>query len=114
MFFWRNTGIFTALRPYGLTQILLLWKIITIRDFFMAENNNNNNSAPGKKNDQNAKRGSIRTGIFAVLAISLILFQIFSSGKTAQKATTSTIKEMIVNRDIEKIIVVNKDMRRFT
>jgi AFG3 family protein len=29
--------------------------------------------------------------------------------KTVQKTTTSEIKEMIVNRDIEKVIVVNKD-----
>jgi len=76
----------------------------------MAENNNNNNSAPGKKNDKNAKQRFNTNWIFAVLAISLILFQIFSGGKTSQKATTSTLKEMIVNRDIEKIIVVNKDM----
>ena len=47
--------------------------------------------------------------IFAILAVSVILFQLFYGGKTVQKTTTSEIKEMIANRDIEKIVVVNKE-----
>ena len=34
----------------------------------------------------------------------------FYGGKPVQKTTTSEIKDMIANRDIEKIVVVNKEM----
>ena len=71
--------------------------------------NNNNNPAPGNKNDKNTKPKFNSNWIFAILAISIIAFQLLSSGKTVQKATTSMIKDMITRRDIEKVVVVNKD-----
>lgn len=74
----------------------------------MAENNNNS-SLQNKKDDKNAKPKFNTNWIFAVLAISIILFQVMFTGRTVQKATTSKIKEMIINRDIEKLIVINKD-----
>ncbi len=74
----------------------------------MAENNNNNNPQ-GNKTDKNLKPKFNTNWIFAILAISIILFQLLSAGKTVQKATTSEVKQMIASRDIEKIVVVNKE-----
>jgi cell division protease FtsH len=74
----------------------------------MAENNNNN-QVPGKKPDKNLKPRFNTNWIFAVLALSLIIFSFFNNGKAVQQTTTSEIKTMIANRDIEKITVVNKD-----
>lgn len=75
----------------------------------MAENNDNNQN-PEKKSDKLLKPKFNSNWIFAILAISVILFNILYSGKTIPKATTSKIKEMIANHDIEKIIVVNKEL----
>lgn len=74
----------------------------------MAENTNNN-QVPDKKPDKNLKPSFNTNWIFAVLAVSLILFSLLNSGKAVQQTTTSEIKGMITNHDIEKIIVVNKD-----
>jgi ATP-dependent metalloprotease FtsH len=59
--------------------------------------------------DKNARPRFNTNWIFAILAVAIILFEIIFSGKSVQKATTSDIKEMLVNHDIEKLIVVNKD-----
>ncbi len=63
-----------------------------------------------KKPDKSIKPKFNTNWIFAILAGSFILFSLFYNGKTAQKATKTEIKEMFVKRDIEKIIVVNKDV----
>jgi ATP-dependent metalloprotease FtsH len=59
--------------------------------------------------DKNPKPRFNTNWIFAILAVAIILFEIIFSGKSVQKATTSDIKEMLINHDIEKLIVVNKD-----
>jgi AFG3 family protein len=74
----------------------------------MAENNNNG-QGPEKTPDKNIKPRFNTNWIFAILAVSLILFQLFYNGKSVPTASKSEIKEMIANRDIDKIIVVNKD-----
>lgn len=74
----------------------------------MAENTNNN-QAPDKKPDKNSKPRFNTNWIFAILAASLILFSLFNNTKSAQPTTTSEIREMIKNHDIERVIVVNKD-----
>ena len=74
----------------------------------MAENINTN-QAPDKKPDKNDKPRFNTNWIFAVLAVSLILFSLFNNGKEVQQTTISEIKEMIKNRDIEKVYVVNKE-----
>jgi len=74
----------------------------------MAENTNNSQS-PDKKPDKNLKPRFNTNWIFAVLAVSLILFSLFNNGKEAQQATISEIKEMIKSRDIEKVYIVNKE-----
>lgn len=71
--------------------------------------NNNNKQAPGDKSDKSPKPKFNTNWIFAILALSIIVFQLLSSGKSVQKATTSEVKKMIASRDIEKIVVVNKD-----
>jgi cell division protease FtsH len=71
--------------------------------------NGKNNQVPEKKPDKNAKPHFNTNWIFAVLAVALILFSLFNSGKSIQQTTTGEIKGMIKNRDIEKLIVVNKD-----
>ena len=74
----------------------------------MAENINNN-QGPEKKPDKNGKPRFNTNWIFAVLAVSLIAFSLFNNGKVVQPTTTSEIKEMIKNHDIDKVVVVNKD-----
>ncbi len=77
----------------------------------MTDNQNNNKEGQGsdKKPDKSIKPRFNTNWIFAILAVSVILFQVLYGGKTVQKTTTSEIKDMIANHDIEKIIVVNKD-----
>ena len=73
----------------------------------MAEETNN----PGtpKKIERTTKPKFNSNWIFAILALSLIAFNLMSGGKRPQKATTQMIKEMITGREIEKVTVVNKD-----
>ena len=75
----------------------------------MTENNANNQGAE-KKPDKNSKPRFNTNWIFAILALSVILFQLLYGGKTVEKTTTSAIKEMIASHDIEKIVVVNKEL----
>jgi AFG3 family protein len=75
----------------------------------MAENNANSQGAE-KKPDKNLKPRFNTNWIFAILALSVILFQFFYGGKPVEKTTTSQIKEMIAHRDIEKVVVVNKEI----
>jgi AFG3 family protein len=71
--------------------------------------NANNTQEPEKKPDKNIKPRFNTNWIFAIVAVSIILFQLLYSGKTVEKTTKNEIKTMITNHDIEKIIVVNKD-----
>jgi cell division protease FtsH len=71
--------------------------------------NSTNNQAPDKKPDKNLKPRFNTNWIFAVLAVSLILFSLFNNGKTVQQTTKTEIMTMIASRDIDKIIVVNKE-----
>jgi AFG3 family protein len=74
----------------------------------MAENTNNN-QGPEKKPDKNGKPRFNTNWIFAILAVSLILFSLLNNGKAVQPTTTGEIKEMIKNHDIDKVVIVNKD-----
>lgn len=78
----------------------------------MAENTNGNQGSE-KKPDKNIKPRFNTNWIFAILAVFLIAIQFFYVGKAAQKTTTSEIKVMLANRDIEKITVINKDYAEF-
>jgi AFG3 family protein len=74
----------------------------------MAEDNNIN-QGPDKKLDKNLKPKFNSNWIFGILAISILVFYVMNGGKTVQKATTNEIRDMIISRDIDKIVVVNKD-----
>jgi ATP-dependent metalloprotease FtsH len=67
------------------------------------------NKPPQGKNDKNPKPRFNTNWIFAILAISIILFEIIFSGKSSQKATTRMLKDMIDHHDIEKLVVVNRE-----
>ena len=73
----------------------------------MSENTNNNSQ--DKKGDKSIKPRFNSNWIFLILAVSIILFEVLFTGKQAQKATTSMIKDMIASKDIEKLVVVNKE-----
>lgn len=68
---------------------------------------NNNKKVPDKNTSGKPKFNT--NWIFAILAVSIILVEILFSGKSSQKATTNMLKDMITNRDIESMIVVNKE-----
>jgi len=71
--------------------------------------NSNTNQGSDKKPDKNLKPRFNTNWIFAVLAVSLILFSLFNNGKAVPQTTKSEIMSMIAGHDIDKIIVVNKD-----
>jgi AFG3 family protein len=75
----------------------------------MAENANKN-QGPVNSPDKNLKPKFNSNWIFAILAVSFILINLFYGGKSKPKAQTRDLMEMIANRDIEKIIVVNKEV----
>ena len=68
---------------------------------------NSNKKVPDKNTSGKPKFNT--NWIFAILAVSIILVEILFSGKSSQKATTNMLKDMIANRDIESMIVVNKE-----
>jgi ATP-dependent metalloprotease FtsH len=74
----------------------------------MAENDYKK-KGPVTPPDKNLKPRFNSNWIFAILALSFIAINLFYGGKSTPKAQTRDLKEMIKNRDIEKIIVVNKE-----
>lgn len=72
----------------------------------MAENKETNTN---NKNDKNTKPKFNSNWIFAILIISVFGLQFLFSGKATQKAGQRDVEKMVVNRDIEKVVVVNKD-----
>jgi ATP-dependent Zn protease len=72
--------------------------------------NTENNQAPDKKPDKSLKPRFNTNWIFAVLAVSLIVFSLFNNGKTVPQTTKSEIMSMIAGHDIDKIVVVNKEL----
>jgi AFG3 family protein len=71
--------------------------------------NSDNNKGADKKPDKNLKARFNTNWIFAIIVLAFIVINLLYTGKTVQKTTTSDIKQMIVNRDIEKIVVINKE-----
>jgi ATP-dependent metalloprotease FtsH len=79
----------------------------------MAEENNTNQGSE-KKVDNNQKPKFNSNWIFAIIAVSILAFQFIFNSKPAEKITTGELKEMLVNRDIQDIVVVNKDYAEIT
>jgi cell division protease FtsH len=75
----------------------------------MAENNNKN-QGPGKIPDKNLKPKFNSNWIFAILAISFIAINLFYGGKSTPKAQTRDLMDMVKRHDIERIVVVNKEV----
>ncbi len=71
--------------------------------------NTDNNQGTDKKTDKNSKPRFNTNWIFAILALSLIIYTMVFGGKDVEKVTTGDLKNMITNRDIDKIVVVNKE-----
>jgi cell division protease FtsH len=68
------------------------------------------NSKPDRNNDKDPKPRFNTNWIFVAIAIAFIAVNfMYTGGKSVQKTTTGGIKEMIANRDIEKIIIINKE-----
>ena len=74
----------------------------------MADDNINQNT--DKKTDKTLKPRFNTNWIFAIVAVSILAFNLMYNSKPTKKATTGEIKEMISRRDIEKIVVVNKNL----
>ena len=72
----------------------------------MADRYDNKDSE--KKVDKNQKPKFNSNWIFAIIAVSILVFNLMYTGKSTEKINTGKLKEMLVSRDIEKITVVNK------
>ena len=70
--------------------------------------NSEKNKVPERKDDKNLKPRFNSNWIFAIIAISFIVYNLMYSGKTVEKTSMGDIKKMIEQRDIEKIIIVNR------
>jgi ATP-dependent metalloprotease FtsH len=77
----------------------------------MAEKyNKNKNKGPLKPLDKSLKPKFNSNWIFAILIVSFLAINLFYGGsKTIPKVQIPEIKKMITNRDIERIVVVNKE-----
>jgi AFG3 family protein len=77
----------------------------------MAENDNNNkNKGPQKPPDKSLKPKFNSNWVFAILIVSFLAINLFYGGsKTIPKVQIPEIKKMITNRDIERIVVINKE-----
>lgn len=71
--------------------------------------NSDNNRDGDKKPDKNLKPWFNTNWIFAAIVLAFIAINLMYPGKTVKKTTTSDLKEMIARRDIEKIVVINKE-----
>lgn len=71
--------------------------------------NSDNNKGADKKPEKNLKPRFNTNWIFAIIVLAFIVINLLYTGNAVQKTTTSDIKEMIASRDIEKIVVINKE-----
>jgi AFG3 family protein len=69
----------------------------------------NNKTTSDKKNGKGPGPRISSNWIFALLAVSVIVFQLFFNKKPIPKATTGRLNEMIENRSIKKLVVINKE-----
>jgi cell division protease FtsH len=79
----------------------------------MAEDNNSS-QGPDRKTDKPQKPRLNSNWIFAIVAISILIFQFLFNSKPTEKITTGELKEMLRSRDIKSIVVVNKDFAEIT
>jgi ATP-dependent metalloprotease FtsH len=70
----------------------------------------NKDIQPGKKLDKTPKPNFNSNWIWAILLISILLFEVFFNTKTTPKTTKNQIISMIENHDIKSIVVVNNQI----
>ena len=77
----------------------------------MAEKEKNNMNSPGKKPEGQDKKPKFNTNwIFAIAFLGLIIINLLFGGRGVTKSREwGDVEAMIINRDIQKIVVVNKD-----
>ena len=80
----------------------------------MSDNNPGNFNARGNKpvnkGGNNSKTPQFNSNwIFAGIALMLIAVQLLFNSKPVEKTSMNEIKDMIVNHDIDRLVVVNKD-----
>jgi len=68
-----------------------------------------NKTTSDKKNSKGTGPRISSNWIFAILAVSVIVFQVFFNKKPIPKATTGRLNEMIENHSIKKLVVINKE-----
>jgi ATP-dependent metalloprotease FtsH len=71
--------------------------------------NININQGTEKKIDKNAKPKFNSNWVFAILAVVLIAFQFMFSNTTIKSTDQKAIVQMVINHDIDKVIVINKE-----
>ncbi len=74
----------------------------------MAENENKD-KGPVKPPEPNLKPKFNSNWIFAVLIVSFLAINLFYGGKAVPKLQTRELKQMIANKEIERIVIVNKE-----
>jgi AFG3 family protein len=79
----------------------------------MAEDNNSGQNTE-KKTDKNLKPRFNSNWIFAIVAISILVFQLMFTGKSTEKITTREFKDMLTNHDVKSILVVNSKYAEIT
>ena len=68
------------------------------------------NTQPGKKPDKTIKPNFNSNWIWAILLISILLFEVVFSSKSTPKTTKSAIIGMIENHDIKNIVLINNEI----
>ncbi len=66
-------------------------------------------TGPNKDDKKNGKSWFSSSWFFAILILSFIVVNIFFQGKYTQKADQRQIEEMVMNRDIERVVVINEE-----
>jgi cell division protease FtsH len=66
-------------------------------------------TGPNKDDKKNGKSWFSSSWFFAILILSFIIVNIFFQGKYTQKADQRQIEEMVMNRDIERVVVINEE-----
>ena len=74
----------------------------------MAENENKD-KGPVKPPEPNLKPKFNSNWIFAVLIVSFLAINLFYGGKAVPKLQTRELKQMIASKEIERIVIVNKE-----
>lgn len=69
----------------------------------------NKDIQPGKKNDKTPKPAFNSSWVWAILLITILLFEVFFNARTTPKTTKSQIISMIEKQHIKSIVVVNNE-----